>query len=297
MNDYVIRATAANGQIRAFAATTRDMVEEARKRHDTSPVVTAALGRLLTAAAMMGSMMKGDRDTLTLKVNGDGPVKGLTVVADSHGNVKGYPQVPQVLLHANDKGKLDVAGAVGVGVLTVMKDIGMREPYVGTSMLVTSEIAEDLTYYFATSEQTPSSVGLGVLMNRENTVRRAGGFLVQLMPGVAEEIIDRLEQKIGGITSVTNMLDAGMGPEQILEQILGEFGLEILEKSETRFRCGCSKEKIRRAIVTLGEADLESLAQGGEPMEAHCDFCNTSYWFQPDELADILEKARKREEK
>lgn len=291
MNDYVIRATAAQGQIRAFAATTRDMVEEARARHETSPVVTAALGRLLTAAAMMGSMMKGDRDRLTLKVNGDGPVKGLTVVADAQGNVKGFPQVPQVLLHANEKGKLDVAGAVGQGVLTVMKDIGMREPYVGTSMLVSSEIAEDLTYYFATSEQTPSSVGLGVLMNRENTVRRSGGFILQLMPGVADEVIDQLEKKIGEITSVTQMLDEGMSPEQILEQILGEFDLEILEKTETRFYCDCSKSKVRRAIVTLGKEDLEGLVEDQQPVEAHCDYCNTSYWFQPEELQEILDQA------
>lgn len=284
MNDYVIRATAAEGQIRAFAATTRDMVEEARTRHETSPVITAALGRLLTAAAMMGTMMKDDRDTLTLKINGDGPVQSLTAAADSHVNVKGYPQVPQVLLHANAKGKLDVAGAVGSGMLTVMKDIGMREPYVGTSQLVSGEIAEDLTWYFAASEQTPSSVGLGVLMNRENTVRRAGGFLVQLMPGVDDATIDQLEKKIGGITSVTDMLDAGMGPEQILELLLGNFGLEILEKSETRFHCDCNKEKVRRAIVTLGKEELESMAADGEPVEAHCDFCNTSYWFSPEEL-------------
>ena len=294
MSDYVIRATAADGQIRAFAATTRDMVEEARRRHDTSPVITAALGRLMTAAAMMGSMMKGDRDTLTLKIQGDGPAKSLTVVADSNGNVKGYCQVPQVILHANEKGKLDVAGAVGLGVLTVTRDIGMREPYVGTSMLVTSEIAEDLTYYFATSEQTPSSVGLGVLMNRENTVRCAGGFIIQLMPGVDDDMITALEKKIGEITSVTNMLDSNMTPEQILEQILGDFNLEILEKTETRFFCDCSKSKVQRAIVALGQKDLESLVEDHEPVEAHCDFCNTSYWFQPEELEEILENAKKR---
>lgn len=286
MNDYMIRATAAEGKIRAFAATTRDLVEEARSRHNTSPVVTAALGRLLTAGVMMGSMMKGDRDTVTLKVQGDGPVKALTVEADSHGNVKGFPAVPQVLLHANAKGKLDVAGAVGTGVLTVIKDLGLREPYIGTSMLVTSEIAEDLTYYFATSEQVPSAVALGVLMERNNTVRQAGGFILQLMPGVDEETIALLEQKIGAITSITQMLDEGMTPEQILGHVLGDFSLEILDRMPVRFFCGCSKEKVRGAIVTLGKKDLEELA--AEPVEVHCDFCNTSYWFQPEELKAIL---------
>ncbi len=291
MNDYMIRATAGKGKIRAFAATTRDLVEEARQRHDTSPVVTAALGRLLTAGVMMGSMMKGDKDTVTLKVEGDGPVKALTVTADFQGNVKGFPAVPQVLLHANAQGKLDVAGAVGIGVLTVIKDLGLREPYVGTSMLTTSEIAEDLTYYFATSEQVPSSVALGVLMEKNNTVRQAGGFILQLMPDVDDETITRLEQKIGSITSITSMLDKGMTPEQILEYVLGDFGLEILDRMPVRFFCGCNKEKVRSAIVTLGKKDLEELASKKEAVEVHCDFCNTSYWFQPEELEEILQQA------
>lgn len=291
MNDYMIRATAGQGKIRAFAATTRDLVEEARKRHDTSPVVTAALGRLLTAGVMMGSMMKGEKDTVTLKVEGDGPVKSLTVTADSQGNVKGFPAVPQVLLHANAQGKLDVAGAVGIGVLTVIKDLGLREPYVGTSMLTTSEIAEDLTYYFATSEQVPSSVALGVLMEKNNTVRQAGGFILQLMPEVDEETITRLEQKISSLSSITAMLDKGMTPEQILEYVLGDFGLEVLDQMPVRFFCGCSKEKVRSAIVTLGKKDLEELAAAQEAVEVHCDFCNTSYWFQPEELREIQQQA------
>lgn len=286
--DYCIRATAADGQIRAFAATTRGMVEEARRRHNTSPVITAALGRLLTAGAMMGSMMKGDRDRLTLKIQGDGPAESLTVIADSFGNVKGYARNPQVILHANEQGKLNVSGALGNGILTVSRDLGMGEPYVGTSMLVSGEIAEDLTYYYATSEQIPSSVGLGVLMNRENTVRQAGGFIVQLMPGVEEETITWLEEKLGSLSPVTSMLDRGMTPEQILTEILGPFGLEILEKTETRFSCDCSKERVRRAVASLGAKDLEELRAGGEAVEAHCDFCNTSYWFTPAELGEIL---------
>ncbi len=292
MSDYMIRAVAAEGKIRAFAATTRDTVEEARRRHNTSPVVTAALGRLLTAGAMMGSMMKGDRDRLTLKINGDGPVQALTVVADNRGDVKGFPQVPQVLLHANDKGKLDVAGAVGVGVLTVIKDIGLKEPYVGTSMLVTSEIAEDITYYFATSEQTPSAVALGVLMNRENTVRQAGGFILQLMPGVEEETISRLEARIGEIHSITSMLDEGMSPEEILRYVLEGFEPEFLDKTPVAFFCDCSKKKIESAIVSLGKEDLESLIAEREPVEAHCDYCNTSYTFEVEEIEKILETSK-----
>ena len=292
MSDYMIRAVAAEGKIRAFAATTRDTVEEARRRHNTSPVVTAALGRLLTAGAMMGRMMKGDRDRLTLKINGDGPVQALTVVADNRGDVKGFPQVPQVLLHANDKGKLDVAGAVGVGVLTVIKDIGLKEPYVGTSMLVTSEIAEDITYYFATSEQTPSAVALGVLMNRENTVRQAGGFILQLMPGVEEETISRLEARIGEIHSITSMLDEGMSPEEILRYVLEGFEPEFLDKTPVAFLCDCSKKKIESAIVSLGKEDLESLIAEREPVEAHCDYCNTSYTFEVEEIEKILETSK-----
>ena len=192
MADYVIRATAAQGQIRAFAATTRDLVEEARKAHNTSPVATAALGTLLTAGARMGTAMKGERDLLTTKIQGDGPIGGLTVTADSHGNVKGYAFNPSVMLPPNEKGKLDVGGALGVGVLSVIRDIGLKEPYVGQTILVTGEIAEDLTYYYATSEQTPSSVALGVLMNKDNTVRQAGGFILQLMPGASDEVVGGL---------------------------------------------------------------------------------------------------------
>ena len=214
--DYIVRATAAEAQIRAFSCTTRGVVEAAREAHNTSPVVTAALGRLLSAGAMMGSMLKGDRDLLTLQIKGDGPVADITVTADAAGNVKGYAGVPDVILPANPLGKLDVAGAVGQGMLRVIKDMGLKEPYIGQTMLQTSEIAEDLTYYFATSEQTPSAVGLGVLMERNNTVRQAGGFIIQLMPFASEDVIDRLEKNLVGITSVTAMLDGGNTPEQML---------------------------------------------------------------------------------
>ena len=195
MSDYMIRATAAEGQIRAFAATTKDLVEYARAAHNTSPVATAALGRLLTAGTMMGPMMKGEQDLLTLKIQGDGPIQGITVTADSMGNVKGYVGNPEVMLPPNAKGKLDVAGAVGIGVLSVIKDIGLKEPYVGQTILVSGEIAEDLTYYYATSEQTPSCVALGVLINKTNTVRQAGGFILQLMPGASEEVVSALDTR------------------------------------------------------------------------------------------------------
>lgn len=292
MSDYIIRATAANGQIRAFAATTRELVEYARSAHNTSPVASAALGRLLTAGAMMGVMMKGEKDLLTLKIEGDGPIQGLTVTADSMGNVKGYAFNPDVMLPPNEKGKLDVAGALGIGVLSVIRDIGMKEPYVGQTILVTSEIAEDLTYYFATSEQTPSSVALGVLMNKDNTVRQAGGFILQLLPDASEEVISGLENKIKNITSITSLLDAGMTPEMILEEVLGEFGLEILDRMPTQFTCNCSKERIEKALISVGRKELQSMIDDGKTIEVNCHFCNKNYPFTVEELKGLLEKAK-----
>lgn len=291
MEDYIVRATAANSQIRAFAATTKNLVEEARRRHNTSPVATAALGRLLTAGAMMGSMMKGRDDVITLKIEGNGPIQGLTVTADSQANVKGYAYNPNVLLHANDKGKLDVAGALGIGVLSVIKDIGLKEPYVGQTILVTSEIAEDLTYYFATSEQIPSSVALGVLMNKENTVRQAGGFIIQLMPGADDETITALENRLKEITSITSMLDEGMSPEMILGQLLGDMGLEILDKIPTKFYCNCSKERVEKAIVSIGRKDLNEMIEENKPIEVNCHFCNTNYTFSVEDLKNIIKKS------
>ena len=271
MSDYVVRATAAAGEIRAFAATTRDMVEEARKAHNTSPVATAALGRLMTAGAMMGCDMKGDNDLLTLKIQGDGPIEGLTVTADSHGNVKGYAFNPVVMLPPNAKGKLDVGGALGVGVLSVIKDIGLKEPYVGQTILVSGEIAEDLTYYYATSEQTPSSVALGVLMNKDNTVRQAGGFI---------------------ISSITTLLDVGNTPEMILEYILGEFGLEINDREPVRFYCNCTKDRVEKALISVGKKDIQEMIDDGKTIEVNCHFCGKNYGFTVDELKDILDKAR-----
>ncbi len=290
MSDYIVRATAANSQIRAFAATTREMVEEARKRHNTSPVASAALGRLMTAGAMMGSMMKGTKDMLTLQIKGDGPIGGVLVTADAAGNVKGYVDNPEVVIPANHLGKLDVSGVIGAGYLQVIKDMGLKEPYSGQTELISGEIAEDLTYYFATSEQVPSAVGLGVLMNKENTVRQAGGFIIQLMPFAEESVIEALEKKLASVKSVTSMLDAGNSPEQILEILLGDLGLEITETTETRFYCNCSKERVSKAIISIGKKDLQEMIDEGEPIEVNCHFCNTSYKLSVDELR-VLRKA------
>ncbi len=289
MSDYIVRASAADGQIRAFAVTSKETVEAARRAHDSSPVITAALGRLLSAGAMMGTMMKGEKDLLTIQIKGDGPAKGLTVTADSKGFVKGYPANANVLIPANANGKLDVGGAIGSGFLSVIKDLGLKEPYVGQTVLQTGEIAEDLTYYFATSEQIPSAVGLGVLMNKDNTVRQAGGFIIQLMPFTSEETIDKLEKKITQIQSVTQMQENGMTPEKMLEEILGDFGLEITDTVETGFRCDCSKERVRRAISTLNIKDLDDMIEDNEPIEVKCQFCNSAYHFSVDELKEIRE--------
>ena len=292
MNDYIIRATAANDQIRAFAAVTTEMVETAREHHNTSPVATAALGRLLTAGAMMGSMMKGEKDVLTLQIKAGGPLQGITVTADSQGNVKGYVGNPDVCIPANSKGKLDVAGAVGPGFLTVIKDMGLKEPYSGQVMLQTCEIAEDLTYYFATSEQVPSAVGLGVLMNKNNTVRQAGGFIVQLMPFAEEDVISKLEQNVQKINSVTNLLEEGDTPESLLEKVLEGFDVQINEKMDTRFHCNCSKERVEKALISIGRKELNEMIQEGKPIEMNCHFCNTNYNFTVEELKEILRRCK-----
>lgn len=292
MNDYIIRATAANDQIRAFAAVTTEMVETAREHHNTSPVATAALGRLLTAGAMMGSMMKGEKDVLTLQIKAGGPLQGITVTADSQGNVKGYVGNPDVCIPANSKGKLDVAGAVGPGFLTVIKDMGLKEPYSGQVMLQTCEIAEDLTYYFATSEQVPSAVGLGVLMNKNNTVRQAGGFIVQLMPFAEEDVISKLEQNVQKINSVTNLLEEGHTPESLLEKVLEGFDVQINEKMDTRFCCNCSKERVAKALISIGRKELNEMIQEGKPIEMNCHFCNTNYSFTVEELKEILRRCK-----
>jgi molecular chaperone Hsp33 len=288
MSDYIVRATAANNQIRAFAATTRELVEYARSVHNTSPVATAALGRLLTAGSMMGSMMKGDNDMLTLQIKCSGPIGGLTVTSDSKANVKGYVHHPDVMLPPSSKGKLDVGAALDLGILCVIKDMGLKEPYVGQTHLVSGEIAEDLTYYYATSEQVPSSVALGVLMNKDNTVKQAGGFIIQLMPFAEEEVISKLEKKIGEITSITSLLDEDMTPEMILEHVLGEFGVTIMDKLPTQFYCNCDKKRIEKAIVSIGKKDIQEMIDDKKPIEVNCHFCNTNYEFDVEELKALI---------
>ncbi|MBD5465512.1 MAG: Hsp33 family molecular chaperone HslO [Lachnospiraceae bacterium] len=292
MKDYIVRATAADAQIRAFACTTRNMVETARKAHDTSPVVTAALGRLLTGGAMMGSMLKGEKDVLTLQIQGSGPIKGLTVTADSKANVKGYAINSQAMLPPNQKGKLDVGGAVGTGILNVIKDLGLKEPYAGQTVLQTGEIADDLTYYFATSEQVPSSVGLGVLMEKDNTVKQAGGFIVQLMPFAEERVIERLERNLEKITSVTTLLEEGKTPEKLLELLLEGMSMEISDEIPTAFFCNCSKERVAKAIVSIGEKDIREMIEEGKEIEVNCHFCNRNYTYSVEELEGLLKLAK-----
>ena len=290
--DYIVRATAADARIRAFAATARNLVEEMREIHNTSPVVSAALGRLLTGGAMMGAMMKGEDDLLTLQVIGDGPIGGMTVTADAKGNVKGYANETQVLLPASAKGKLDVGTAVGKGSLRVIKDMGLKEPYVGQTTLQTGEIAEDLTYYFAASEQVPSSVGLGVLMEKDNTVKQAGGFILQLMPFAEEAVISRLEANLQSFPSVTEVLEAGNQPERMLEMLLDGLSMQVTDTIGTGYRCDCSKKRVERAIISIGRKDIEEMIADGEEIEGGCHFCNKKYTFSVDELKGMLAHTR-----
>lgn len=287
MSDYIVRAAAADGAVRAFAITSKELTEQARIRHQTSPVISAALGRLLAAGAMMGVMMKGEKDLLTLQIVGSGPAKGLVVTADSAGNVKGYPQVPGVDLPPNARGKLDVGGAVGSGILRVIKDMGLKEPYAGTTELQTGEIAEDLTYYFAASEQVPSSVGLGVLVDTDCSVRQAGGFIIQLMPQAEDDVIGQLEKNISDLRPVTDMLEQGLTPEDILKELLNGLETEITDRIPVRFQCSCSRERIRKVLASIPQRDRDSMVEDGKPVEVTCQFCNTAYQFDVEELKEM----------
>ncbi len=287
MKDYMVRATAADGAIRAFAVTSKHLTEEARKRHGTSPVMTAALGRLLSAGTMMGAMMKGEDDLLTLQIKGDGPGKGLTVTADARGNVKGYPEVPVVALPSKSDGHLNVGGAMGNGLLRVIKDMGLKEPYVGEVDLQTGEIAEDLTYYFAASEQIPSVVGLGVLVDKDGSVLEAGGFIVQLLPFTGDDVIKKLEGSIATLEPVTKMLARGFTPEVILEEVLTFFDVEVSGTMPVQFSCNCSKERVTKALIGVGKKNLRDMIDDGEPIHVNCHFCNTDYTFEVEELKEI----------
>lgn len=290
MSDYIVRATAADNYIRAFACTTRDVTEYARKAHGLSPVASAALGRTMAAGLMMGVMMKNDRDLLTIQFKGDGPLGGITVTAGSNGTVKGYVVNPEVVLPPNMFGHFDVGGAVGKGSLVVIRDTGLKEPYVGQVDIQTGEIAEDLAYYFYLSEQVPSIVALGVLMNKDNTVRESGGYIIQLMPDCPEEVISKLEDKMNFIPAVTELLRDGKSPEQILEMVLGEMGLEFFERMPAKFECNCSRERVEKALIALGRQELSNIIADGKPETLNCSFCNTDYTFSVDEMKEILKK-------
>ena len=289
MSDYVISGTACENQVRFFAATTK--VEESRKAHNLSPVACAALGRLLTASAMMGAMCKNDDDVLTLQIQCSGPIKGLTVTADSKANVKGYVGNPEVILPPNAQGKLDVGGALDMGVLSVIKDIGLKEPYVGQCQLTTGEIAEDLTYYFATSEQIPTSVALGVLMEKNNTVKQAGGFIIQLMPFADEQVITALEERLKQFTSITSYLDKGVSPEEMMGILFDKFDYKINTTMPANYKCNCSKEHFSRALISLGRKELQAMIADNEPIEVNCQFCNSHYTYSIAELESLLAQA------
>lgn len=240
----------------------------------------------------MGAMMKGEKDVLTLQIHAGGPLQGITVTADSAGHVKGYVGNPDVCIPANAQGKLDVGGAVGVGFLNVIKDMGLKEPYMGQTELKTGEIGDDLTYYFASSEQVPSTVGLGVLMNRDNTVRCAGGWIIQLMPFAEEKTIVQLEENLKEISSVTALLDQGMTPEQLLEKLLGNMGVEFNGTLPVEFYCNCDKARVEKALISIGKKDIKEMIADGKPIELNCHFCNRNYIFTVEELKEILRKCR-----
>lgn len=292
MEDYLIKGMAAGNEIRYFAAYTRESVEKAREIHNTSPVCSAAMGRLLTGGALMGSMCKNDTDVLTLKVEGNGPIHSITVTADAKSNVKGIIYNNNVDLPLKPNKHLDVASAVGLGVLTVIRDEGLKEPYVGTTALMTSEIGDDLTYYFAESEQIPTSVGLGVLVDTDCSIKHAGGFIIQLLPFASEETISKLEESIAKVKSVTEYFDKGMTVEEMMRSIIGEevFGTDISieEKRSVQYKCNCSRERVTKALISIGRKELQSIINDGEPITMHCDFCNSDYKFEIDEIKQLM---------
>lgn len=286
--DYIVRASLANDSVRAFAISSTHLVAEARERHRTLPVVTAALGRLLSAGAIMGSMMKGDKDIVTISLKGDGPAGYITVTADSHGHVKGFPGNPNVDIPRKYAGKLDVGAAVGRGLLTVSYDLGLKEPYSGQVEIQTGEVAEDLVYYFTVSEQLPSAVGLGVMVDTDSSVKHAGGFIVQLLPDAPEDVIELLEKKLANLEPVTTMMEQGMTPEEMLLHIFEGVDIEFTERHDVKFYCDCSKEKVKRALAAISDKDLQDIVNDDEDIEVKCYFCNTAYKFSIADIKDIL---------
>lgn len=290
MKDYILRATAGDGSMRLFIANTKNTVEQAFLYHKTSPVMSAALGRALTGAAIMGSMLKNDEDMITIQIKGDGPGGGLTVTSDAKARVKGYVNNPIVDIPLKPNGKLDVQAALGYGTLTVIKDMGMKEPYVGQIPLVSGEIAEDLTYYFAKSEQTPSAVALGVLVGRDYNIKEAGGFVIQMLPEADDAVITKLEEKLKAVPPVTSMLDRGMTPENILMELAGEFEPKILDRVPVEYYCSCSRKRVEKALISIGKKEIAQILEEDKQASLHCHFCNKDYVFSEDDLLNILKE-------
>lgn len=292
MKNYVVRSVGADKKIRIFLAKTTEMVEEARKIHDTTPVATAALGRTLTATAMMGLMMKGEESKLSVQIKGNGPIKQILTVSDAKGNVKGYVSNPHVDLPIKGNGKLDVGGAVGNdGKLTVIKDLGLKEPYIGRSQLVSGEIAEDFTIYFAQSEQQPSAVSLGVLVDRDRTVKAAGGFIVQVLPDIDEITLKKMENLLNSLPSMTQLIEQEGDGEKLLKETFKDFNMEILEKQEVNLKCDCSIERLEQALISVGKEDLKDIIEKDGQAELTCHFCNTKYHFDKEHLERLYEEA------
>ena len=289
MKDYIVRAMTADGFVKAMAIASTNLVERARNIHKTTPTATAALGRVLTAASMMGNLQKVENGALTLQVKGNGPLGTILATSDAVGNVRGYVRNPSISLLEKYAGKLDVGAAVGTdGMLTVIRDLQMKEPYIGSVALVSGEIADDVTAYFAQSEQTPTACALGVLVDTDQSVKVAGGYLIQLLPGAPEEIISKLEQGIAKAGAVTPMLSDGLKPEDILRRVMTDFELDFLETTEVSYKCYCSRERVTSTLIAVGKKDLQEMIDEGKPISIECQFCDTKYQFTPDELRELL---------
>jgi len=288
MEDYIVRATAGEGTVRAVAAVTTNMVRKAKDIHKLSPLASAALGRVLTGIAIMSTTLKNESDTITIQIKGDGPIGGIVAVSDAHANVRGYVYNPMVNLPLNDKGKFDVGRAVGKGYLNVIKDMGLREPYIGYVDLVSGEIAEDIAYYYAFSEQVPTVFSCGVLVDTDTSILEAGGYMIQLLPGASEEMVGLLENKVAGIKPITTLLREGNTPEDILDLVLGDLGLNIIGKNETRYKCYCSRERMEKNLLSLGRKELEDMMAQQHGARLECHFCNETYYFSEEEIRSLL---------
>ena len=289
MNDQLVRAMTKDGFVKAVAVTTKTLTERARQIHKTLPTATAALGRLLAAASMMGNMQKVDDGSITLQVKGGGPLGTLLAVSDAAGNVRGWVEHPQISLLEKYRGKLDVGAAVGSdGTLTVIRDLRMKDPYIGSVQLVSGEIAEDITQYFAQSEQTPTACALGVLIDTDQSVRAAGGYLVQLLPGAPDDVIDRLEAGVQAAGAATAMLDGGLDAAGMLQKVLTGFEVEILETQPIEYRCYCTRRRVESTLISLGKDELEQVVRDGETLHVDCQFCDHVYDFTPQDVAALL---------